>query len=133
MDFFKKKEPLIVADMASDAMPPPPLGSVPGTPSVPGGSAMSATGSLTKMVEQTLALEEENNRMLRSMQTMDRIMFWLKIVIWSLILGLPVIFFQPLITYVKEKVMENPALIGIPTSEDFYKAIDEFSTKHPVE
>ncbi|MEK7100939.1 MAG: hypothetical protein AAB921_02460 [Patescibacteria group bacterium] len=127
MELFKKKEPLIVADMAADAMPPAPLGSV------PGGSAMSATGSLTKMVEQTLALEEENNRMLKSMQTMDRIMFWLKILFWSLVLGLPVIFFQPLITYVKEKVAENPGLIGLPTSEDFYKAIDEFSTKHPVQ
>ncbi len=133
MDFFKKKEPLIVADMASDAMPPPPLGSIPGAPGVPGGSAVSATGSLTKMVEQTLALEQENNRMLHHMQTMDRIMFWLKILFWALILGLPVIFFQPLIAYVKEKVAENPGLIGLPTSEDFYRAIDEFSTKHPVQ
>ncbi len=130
MELFKKKEPLIVADMASEAMPPQPLGSIPG---VPGGSAMSATGSLTKMVEQTLALEEENNRMLRHMQAMDRIMFWLKIFIWSLILGLPVIFFQPLISYVKEKVAENPGLIGLPSSADFYKAVDEFSTKHPVQ
>jgi hypothetical protein len=128
MELFKKKEPLIVADMGRDAMPPAPLGG-----SVPGGSAMSATGSLTKMVEETLALEQENNRMLRSMQTMDRIMFWLKILFWALILGLPVIFFQPIISYVKEKVAENPALIGLPTSTDFYKAIDEFSTKHPVQ
>ncbi len=126
MEFFKKKEPLIVADMAADALPPTPIG-------VPAGSMMSSTGSLTKMVEETLALETENNRMLKRMQALDHISFWIKIVVWSLVLGLPVIFFQPLLAYLKQSIIENPAMFGIPSSAEFYKAVNDFSTKHPVQ
>lgn len=115
-----------MADMAADALPPTPIG-------VPAGSMMSSTGSLTKMVEETLALETENNRMLKRMQALDHISFWIKIVVWSLVLGLPVIFFQPLLAYLKQSIIENPAMFGIPSSAEFYKAVNDFSTKHPVQ
>ncbi len=126
MDLFKKKEPLIVADLSADTLPPPP-------PGIPAGSTLTGAGGLTRMVEQTLALEMENNKMLKHIQTMDSIAFWVKLLVWALVLGLPVIFFQPMINYIQKAVTENPALIGIPSSADFYRAVDEFSTKHPVQ
>lgn len=126
MDLFKKKEPLIIA------YAPPDLAYPPSTGAVPPMSVMPNSGGLTQMVEHTLALEQENNRILKRMQTMNRIGFWIKLVVWALVLGLPVIFFRPIIEVTKKTIFENPTLFGIPSSSEFYKAIDEFSTKHPV-
>ncbi len=124
MQFFKKKEPLIVADMT--------IGALPIESGTSASSYVPATGGLGKMLEETLALERENNRILKHMQTWDHIALWIKILVWALVLGLPVLFFQPLVSYLKQAILENPAMIGLPSSADFYKVVDQFSTKYPL-
>lgn len=126
MDLFKRKEPLIIADALPNLAYPPSAGAVPPISVIPN------SGGLTQMVEHTLALEQENNRILKHMQTMNQIGFWVKLAVWALVLGLPVLFFRPLIEVTKRTIQENPTLFGVPSSSDFYKAIDEFSTKHPI-
>ncbi len=86
---------------------------------------MPGAGGLTQMLERTLELEQENNRMLKHMQLMDRIGFWSKLIIWALILGLPVIFFQPLMNFVQNYLVEHAALVGLPP-EALQKAVDSF-------
>lgn len=120
MDFFKKKEPTIVADMAADVAP--------ASQAQPGGttSFIASSGTLSQMVERSLELSEENNTILRRMQAWDRIALWVKLFFWALVLGLPVLFFQPIVEYVKASVMENPSAFGIPSQEEFQKALSGF-------
>lgn len=121
MDFFKKKEPLIQAEVPTEASH-----SSLGAPAAP---LMTGAGGLTSMVEQTLKLEQENNRILRHMQTMDRVGFWIKLLVWGLVLGLPVIFFQPMLEFAKKTVQENPSAFGIPSPEAFQNFVDSFGAK----
>ncbi len=86
---------------------------------------MPGAGGLTQMLERTLELEEENNRILKRMQFMDRIGLWTKVIIWALILGLPVIFFQPLMNFVQQYLVEHAAMVGLPP-EALQKAIESF-------
>ena len=95
----------------------------------PAASLMTGAGGLTQMVEQTLKLEQENNRILRHMQTMDRVGFWIKLLVWGLVLGLPVFFFEPILEFAKKTVQENPAAFGIPSSEAFQNFVDSFGAK----
>ena len=116
MDLFKKQEPTIIADAPRPAEPhiqAPPMQIMPGA------------GGLTQMLERTLELEEENNRILKRMQFMDRIGLWTKVIIWALILGLPVIFFQPLMNFVQQYLVEHAAMVGLPP-EALLKAIESF-------
>ncbi len=121
MDFFKKKEPLIEASTPDAQEAHTNMGT-------PAASLMTGAGGLTQMVEQTLKLEQENNRILRHMQTMDRIGFWVKLLVWGLVLGLPVIFFQPMLEFAKRTIQENPSAFGIPSSEGFQRIIDSFGS-----
>lgn len=119
MDLFKKEEPTIVADAPR---PSEPHVQAPPIPIMPG------AGGLSQMLERTLELEEENNRMLKHMQFMDRIGFWSKLIIWALILGLPVIFFQPLMNFVQNYLVEHAAMVGLPP-EALQKAVDSFKAQ----
>lgn len=84
---------------------------------------------LSSLLERTLAVEEENNRILKRMQIIGRFSFWAKVVIWSLVLGVPVFFFQPIVDFIKSSASENKALLGIPSSEELQRAYHNYSNK----
>ena len=92
----------------------------------PAMNIMANAGSLSQMLERNLELSEENNRILKNMRFMDTIGFWVKLIFWALVLGLLVIFFQPIVEFIKTTVMENPSAFGIPSSAEFQKAFGEF-------
>lgn len=122
LDFFKKKEATIHADIPASE----------GVPSMQAAQPMQlmpGAGGLTQMTERILKLEEENNRILRRMQNMGRWAFWLKVLIWALVLGLPVLFFQQMVDYAKAQIMENPALVGLPSQESFQHFMDGFKAQ----
>ena len=108
MNFFKKKEPL--------------------QPVKPVAIAGDGLEEISELLERTLAVEEENNRILKRMQIMGRFSFWLKVVIWSLLLGLPVLFFQPIVDFLKSSLQEHGAVLGIPTSEELQQAYQQYSS-----
>ncbi len=109
-----------MADMAADVAPPNPA--QPGVAT----SFIASSGSLSQMVERSVELGEENNRILKRMQAWDSIALWVKLVFWALILGLPVLFFQPIVEFIKATVMENPAAFGIPSSAEIQRALNDF-------
>tara|TARA_R110000824_G_scaffold401771_1_gene615579 strand:- start:268722 stop:269075 length:354 start_codon:yes stop_codon:yes gene_type:complete len=108
MNFFKKKEPQQPVQLATHT-----------------GNGIE---ELSELLERTLAVEEENNRILKRMQIMGRFSFWAKVVIWALILGVPVFFFQPIVDFIKSSAGENKALLGIPSSEQVQQAFDNYTT-----
>ncbi len=121
MDFFKKKEPTIVADV--------PVGGYRQQQEVQPVPLMPGAGGLSHNIDRVLALEEENNRILKRMQTVGRWSFWIKVVVWALVLGLPVIFFQQLVDLLKAAIMQNPALIGMPSQESFQHFLEAVKVK----
>ena len=84
---------------------------------------------LSDLLERTLAVEEENNRILKRMQIMGRFSFWAKVVVWSLVLGVPVFFFQPIVDFIKSSTGGNASLFGIPSSEEVQQAFQNYSNK----
>ncbi len=108
MNFFKKKEPL------QPVKPVPPTG--------------DGLEELSELLERTLAVEEENNRILKRMQIMGRFSFWAKVVIWALILGVPVFFFQPIVDFIQSSMGESSSLLGIPSSEQVQRAFGGYTT-----
>ncbi len=112
-----------MADMAAEVAPPSPT--QPGVAT----SYIASSGSLSQMVERAVELGEENNKILKRMQAWDRIALWVKLFFWALVLGLPVLFFQPLVEFIKTTVMENPSAFGIPSSLEFQKAMNSFSSR----
>ena len=113
-------EPLTPSQPETPAKVPLP----PHTP--PTMNIMANAGSLSQMLERNLELSEENNRILKNMRFMDTVGFWVKLIFWALVLGLPVIFFQPIVEYIKGTVMENPSAFGIPSTAELQKAFGEF-------
>lgn len=87
--------------------------------------AADTSATLTKV----LRLEEENNKMLKRMQIVGRISFWAKVVLWSLILGLPVLFFQPIVEFLRASLDQGRALYGIPSSTQIQDAIHTYTNK----
>lgn len=80
-------------------------------------------------LERVLRLEEENNKLLKRMQIVGRISFWAKVVVWSLILGLPVLFFQPIVEFLRASANQGRMLYGIPSPEQIQDAIHAYSNK----
>lgn len=79
---------------------------------------------------RVLELEQENNKMLKHMQIVGRISFWAKVAIWALILGLPVLFFQPIVEFLSTKAAQGRTLYGIPSSEQIKDAIHTYTTNN---
>lgn len=89
----------------------------------------NTTVDASATLAQVLRLEEENNKMLKRMQIVGRISFWAKVVLWSLILGLPVLFFQPIVEFLRTSVDQGRALYGIPSSTQIQDAIHTYTNK----
>ncbi len=67
--------------------------------------------------------------MLKRMQIVGRISFWAKVAIWALILGLPVLFFQPIVEFLRASLDQGRALYGIPSSVQIQDAIHTYTNK----
>ena len=121
MNFINTREPTIQAD--------PNIGIPPSTLTMPQAPVMPGASSLGDAVRESIAIGKENNRLLRRIIFFGRVSFWTKLVFWALVLGLPVLFFQPIVQYVSKQVSQNPAAFGLPSSAQIQKAINDFKLK----
>jgi len=92
-------------------------------------SSVEESQDVSATLERVLRLEEENNKMLKRMQIVGRVSFWAKVVVWSLILGLPVLFFKPLVEFLRASANQGRVLYGIPSSEQIQDAIQAYTNK----
>lgn len=90
---------------------------------------MPGAGGLTQMVERTLELEQENNRILKNMQAMDRWSLGVKVVFWALVLGLPLLFYQQIMDFTTKAISENPTFLGLPPGTDIQGLFDTFKAE----
>ena len=77
--------------------------------------------TLESLLRENIALSKENNKMLRDMQRMGRIVFWAKAVIWTLVIILPLIFIGPILDFLSSGV--GTSIMGLPSPQMIEEAL----------
>ena len=64
---------------------------------------------IQKLLKQNIALSEENNKILRTMQKWNKIAFIAKVIVWAIVLIIPVLLYPYIARFV-------PGLSGVSTA-----------------
>ena len=78
------------------------------------------TARIEQLLEETLELAEENNRLLLSIQRTGRWAFWGKLLFWVIILVLPLIFIGPILDAILPVPLSEAgsgSVFGLPSAE----------------
>ncbi|MES2225901.1 MAG: hypothetical protein V4480_03780 [Patescibacteria group bacterium] len=84
---------------------------------------------IEQLLEETKELAEENNRLLRDIRRTNRISFWSKVILWTVVLILPFIFLGPLLRALVPATgtgVGGGTLFGLPSPTEFQKIIDTY-------
>ncbi len=79
------------------------------------------SGALEQLLKENLQLAKENNRLLRRMIHIGRVAFWCKVLVWVLVLGLPLLFIQPIVTWIQAHAAGSASLFGYPSPAEVEK------------
>lgn len=81
---------------------------------------------LEALLEETAALTRENHKILKSMQRMDLISFWVKIALWALVIVLPLLFIGPILEALLPVAGNAPgAVFGVPSPEQLIETYQQ--------
>lgn len=86
---------------------------------------------LEQLLEDTLEVAEENNRMLNQIQRTMRWSFWGKLVLWVVLLGLPIFFLGPILkslTPLQGAGGGSQGVFGLPSAEQLQELIDSYNS-----
>lgn len=86
---------------------------------------------IEQLLEDTLELAEENNRMLQQIQRTMRWSFWGKLVLWVVVLGLPLFFLGPILksfTQLPGAGGGAQSVFGLPSAEQLQELIDSYNS-----
>jgi hypothetical protein len=86
---------------------------------------------LEQLLEDNIELAEENNKLIRSIRRGNRIAFWLKVVLWVIILGLPFFFIGPIMNALvpftgSAKASNSSSVFGVPSPKELEAAYTAF-------
>jgi hypothetical protein len=89
-------------------------------------------GELRDLLNETLKVSKENNKILHRMRYWGRVAFWSKVLIWGLILALPLLlysYFAPLLNTIPGTGGTNltgssGSVFGFPTPADVEKLLN---------
>jgi hypothetical protein len=95
-------------------------------------------GQLTRieeLLEDNLHLAKENNHLLKSIRNGNRVAFWAKVVLWTVVLVLPFFFLGPLLRYLSPLTggaipVGGTSLFGLPSSEQLQKAVQQYKAQY---
>jgi hypothetical protein len=79
---------------------------------------MDEQAELKMLLEENIVIAKDNNRLLRLIRRDAKIGLIVKIVIWVILLGLPLLFLGPIIEALSAGLSGNSAAVfGVPTPE----------------
>lgn len=79
---------------------------------------------LQELLEETSAVVNENNRLIRDMRRLSRVAFWFKLILWILVLGLPFLFIGPLFQALFPAITGHGSFLGLPSMEQLMQAFE---------
>lgn len=85
-----------------------------------------ALARVEQLLEENLEIAEENNRLLRDLRRTGRIAFWLKLVLWAVVLILPFLLIGPIIEALVPAASngQNGSFLGLPSPEQLQQVLD---------
>jgi hypothetical protein len=89
---------------------------------------------LQASVDETLVIEKENNRYLRSIRKWNKISFWTKVILWAIVLLAPILlysFYAPLLKRIPGYNLLQPSgssFLGMPSAAAFEAIFREGTT-----
>jgi hypothetical protein len=98
------------------------------------GEEQQTEARMEQLLEENLALNKENNKILRRMERNALISFFAKIFLWLLLLGLPLIFFGPYLKPLFGLLTGAPAdgaasPIGVPSESQLQQLLNVYTGK----
>ncbi len=98
------------------------------------GEGQQTEAHIEQLLEENLALNKENNKILRRMERNALISFFAKIFLWLLLLGLPLIFLGPYLKPLFGLLTGAPAdpsasPIGVPSESQLQQLLDVYTGK----
>lgn len=85
---------------------------------------------LEQLLEDSLELAEENNRLLLQIQRTMRWSFWGKLVLWVVVLGLPLFFLAPILkslTQLPGAGAGSQSVFGLPSAEQLKALVETYN------
>ncbi len=86
---------------------------------------------IEQLLEDTLEVAEENNRMLQQIQRTMRWSFWGKLVLWVVVLGLPLFFLAPILkslTQLPSAGAGAQSVFGLPSAEQLKALVETYNS-----
>jgi hypothetical protein len=81
---------------------------------------------LEHLLQENLEVAKETNVMLRDMRRLGRVWFWLRLLIWAMVIILPLLLLKPIIETLIPAAGNGSSFFGFPTQEDLERAIDSY-------
>ena len=88
-----------------------------------------------KLLEETHALAKDTHRVVRQMRREQWYHFFIKLIVWAIVIGAPIYFFtayiSPLVDQLRPpgSAYHNPGWFGLPSTADVQKLIDSYKVK----
>jgi hypothetical protein len=101
---------------------------------MPEGTDSIKIARLEEMLGELLEITKENNKILHAARRADRITFWLRIIIWTIVIVLPFFLIGPLLRYlypITGGILPlGSGAFGVPSSTQLQKAIEEYKAQY---
>lgn len=84
---------------------------------------------LEQILEETKEIAEENNQILRELRRNWRVSFWIKVVLWALVLILPFLLIGPVLNAIVPAVsgeQNGVGVFGVPDTAELQQLIDTY-------
>ena len=89
----------------------------------------SDLAEIKELIHQTLAITEENNKILHAMRKWGRVAFVGKVLIWAIVLISPIFLYQYVVPFITNAGNKSPtaltgnSLFGLPSPDEIQKII----------